>query len=90
MVDHPTILHLLDSSSPRAKMVSAVLRPAKSASELIRYAETVFGDADKAERWLSKPKVFLDGKTPKGVIDSPSDREKIDEMLVRIEYGMIG
>jgi uncharacterized protein (DUF2384 family) len=90
MVDHPTVMHLLDSNRPRAEVVSAGLRPAKSASELVRYAETVFGDADKAERWLSKPKVFLDGKTPRGVMDSPSGREKIDEMLVRIEYGMIG
>ena len=90
MVDHPNILNFLVSGGPKAEMVKSGLRAPKSHSELLRYAETVFGDRDKAKRWLSKPKAFLDGKAPLGVMDTPSGCEKIDEMLVRIEYGMIG
>ena len=90
MVDHPNIMNFLVSSGPQSEKAKASLRPPKSENELVHYAETVFGDPAKAKRWLSKPNVLLDGKAPLGVMDTPSGREKIDEMLVRIEYGMIG
>jgi putative toxin-antitoxin system antitoxin component (TIGR02293 family) len=57
---------------------------------IVAEAERIFGDPAKAHRWLSKPKWFLDEKTPIDVIDTASGFEKVKEMLVRIEYGMIG
>jgi putative toxin-antitoxin system antitoxin component (TIGR02293 family) len=57
---------------------------------LIAEADRVFGDPDKARRWLSKPKWFLHKKTPFDVLETTSGYETIEGMLIRIEHGMIG
>ncbi len=51
-------------------------------------ADRVFGDHEKADRWLRKPKRQLVGKTPVAFLASESGARTVEEMLYRIDYGM--
>jgi putative toxin-antitoxin system antitoxin component (TIGR02293 family) len=51
-------------------------------------AERVFGDRDKAHRWLRKPKRELDGETPLAFLASEAAARVVEEMLNRIEHGI--
>jgi putative toxin-antitoxin system antitoxin component (TIGR02293 family) len=51
-------------------------------------AERVFGDNDKACRWLRKPKRQLMGATPLAFLASEAGARKVEEMLHRIDYGI--
>jgi len=51
-------------------------------------AERVFGDADKAHRWLRKAKRELNGETPLAWLASEAGARVVEEMLFRIEHGI--
>ena len=51
-------------------------------------AERVFGDAEKAHRWLRKAKRELKGETPLAYLASEAGARTVEEMLFRIEYGI--
>ena len=51
-------------------------------------AARVFGDADKAHRWLRKPKRALQGETPLAYLASEAGARVVEEMLHRIEHGI--
>ena len=51
-------------------------------------AERVFGQADKAQRWLRKPKRELKGETPLAYLASEAGARVVEEMLFRIEHGI--
>ena len=51
-------------------------------------AARVFGNPDKANRWMRKPKHQLGGETPLAFLSSEAGARTVEEMLVRIEYGM--
>ncbi|MNN96258.1 hypothetical protein D3C81_2152100 [compost metagenome] len=50
-------------------------------------AVEVFGDRDKAMRWLSKPKRSLGGLTPLTAAATPAGAAVVAEMLERIANG---
>lgn len=52
-------------------------------------ANTVFGDKEKAQRWLRKPKRSLDGETPVTYLSSEAGARVIEEMLMRIDAGIL-
>jgi putative toxin-antitoxin system antitoxin component (TIGR02293 family) len=52
------------------------------------HAERVFGDADKAHRWLRKAKRELKGETPLAWLASEAGARVVEEMLFRIEHGI--
>ncbi len=52
-------------------------------------ATRVFGDADKANRWLRKPKRHLDGATPLAFLGSEAGARVVEDMLQRIDFGMV-
>jgi putative toxin-antitoxin system antitoxin component (TIGR02293 family) len=52
------------------------------------HAERVFGDPEKAHRWLRKPKRALNGETPVAFLASEEGARKVEEMLHRIDHGM--
>jgi putative toxin-antitoxin system antitoxin component (TIGR02293 family) len=54
-----------------------------------RLAAKVFGDADKANRWMRKPKSHLAGNTPLAFLSSENGARVVEEMLERIDHGMI-
>jgi putative toxin-antitoxin system antitoxin component (TIGR02293 family) len=51
-------------------------------------AKRVFGDPQKAYRWLRKPKRMLRGATPVAFLASETGARTVEEMLYRIEHGM--
>jgi putative toxin-antitoxin system antitoxin component (TIGR02293 family) len=51
-------------------------------------AERVFGEPEKAHRWLRKAKRDLKGETPLAYLASEAGARVVEEMLHRIEHGM--
>jgi putative toxin-antitoxin system antitoxin component (TIGR02293 family) len=52
-------------------------------------AEDLFGDAEKAWRWLRNPKIRFDGKTPMEMLATEAGARLVEEMLYQFEYGML-
>jgi putative toxin-antitoxin system antitoxin component (TIGR02293 family) len=52
-------------------------------------AERVFGDKAKAHRWLRKPKLALGRATPLSYLASESGARTVEDMLWRIDYGIL-
>ena len=51
-------------------------------------AARVFGNSEKANRWMRKPKHQLDGATPLAYLMSEAGARVVEEMLDRIDYCM--
>jgi putative toxin-antitoxin system antitoxin component (TIGR02293 family) len=51
-------------------------------------AERVFGEREKAQRWLRKGKRELNGETPVAYLASEAGARLVEEMLFRIEHGI--
>jgi putative toxin-antitoxin system antitoxin component (TIGR02293 family) len=52
-------------------------------------AERIFGDKEKAHRWLRKPKLALDRATPLTYLASEGGARVVEDMLWRIDYGIL-
>jgi len=52
-------------------------------------AERIFGDKQKAHRWLRKPKLALGRATPLTYLASESGARTVEEMLWRIDSGIL-
>ena len=50
-------------------------------------AEQVFGEPDRAWRWLRKPKPRFDGKTPVDMLATEAGARLVEEMIVQIDHG---
>ena len=48
----------------------------------------VFGNPDKARRWLSKPKERFDGRSPLAMMRTGLGGSAVEEMLYQIDEGM--
>lgn len=64
-------------------------RLARLARMIVR-AEEAIGDDDKAHRWLMKPNRALSGQVPFALLDSDAGATAVEQVLDRIEYGVIG
>jgi putative toxin-antitoxin system antitoxin component (TIGR02293 family) len=51
-------------------------------------ARRVFGDNEKAHRWLRKPKRALKGRTPLAFLASEAGARAVEGMLNRIDHGV--
>ena len=51
-------------------------------------ADSVFGNHDKAQRWLRSEIIALDGARPIDLLESETGAHVVFEELVRIDYGM--
>jgi putative toxin-antitoxin system antitoxin component (TIGR02293 family) len=51
-------------------------------------AERVFGEPDKAHRWLRKAKRELHGETPLAYLATEAGARAVEDMLFRIEHGI--
>lgn len=54
-----------------------------------KMAEQVFGSVEKAHRWLRKPKPSLEGETPLNYLASETGARVVEEMLTRIDHGIL-
>jgi putative toxin-antitoxin system antitoxin component (TIGR02293 family) len=50
-------------------------------------AEEVFGDDEKASRWLRKPKERFEGRTPLELLRTEAGARLVEEMLLQLDYG---
>ena len=48
----------------------------------------VFGDADKARRWLSKPMIRFEERTPLTMMRSELGSRTVEEILIQIDEGL--
>jgi putative toxin-antitoxin system antitoxin component (TIGR02293 family) len=53
-------------------------------------AGEVFANRDKALEWLQTPSPALRGATPLRAIETESGRQEVEDILGRIEYGVLG
>ena len=49
--------------------------------------EDVFGDAQKANRWLCENLAILDGKPPLEIARTESGARVVEQMLAKIDWG---
>lgn len=54
---------------------------------IIALAEALFGDEEKAKRWLCKAKVRLSGKAPMSMLSSLPGTRRVEEMLIQAAAG---
>ena len=53
-------------------------------------AIAVFGTDDKAASWLRRPNRALNGELPLALLDTDLGARQIEEVLGRIDYGVVG
>jgi putative toxin-antitoxin system antitoxin component (TIGR02293 family) len=58
-------------------------------ARIVTRAESVFGDKTKAHGWLRKPKRVLNGATPLDYLASEAGARTVEEMLDRIDLGVL-
>lgn len=58
-------------------------------ARVLVHAVGVMGSAEKASRWLKRPNPTLDGLSPLEVLDTDLGSQLVDELLTRIEYGVL-
>jgi putative toxin-antitoxin system antitoxin component (TIGR02293 family) len=54
------------------------------------HAVAVFGDERTAADWLRRPNRALSGEMPLLLLDTEVGTAQVDEVLGRIEYGLVG
>ena len=86
------LLGLSPSTLTRKKATKALLDPAHSdrafrVANAFAYAETVFGEADKALRWMHKPNRAMGGAVPVELLDTQLGETRVRQILTRIEWG---
>jgi putative toxin-antitoxin system antitoxin component (TIGR02293 family) len=57
-------------------------------AEIFTKAMTVFGSKDDAEQWLESPAIGLDQRRPIDLLATPAGVEMVEDLLVRLEYGV--
>jgi putative toxin-antitoxin system antitoxin component (TIGR02293 family) len=57
-------------------------------ARLWELGKKVFGNPDKARRWLTKPKIRFEERTPLAMMRSSAGGDAVEEMLIQIEEGM--
>ena len=57
-------------------------------ARLTALAEAVFGDEERAGRWLRKPKQSLDGQAPLDQLATEAGARLVEEALLRIDHGI--
>jgi len=67
---------------------SAEKASAQRMERIAALAEQVFGDREKARRWLRRPRRTLQGQTARSQLASDSGTQIVEDMLRRIQQGM--
>jgi putative toxin-antitoxin system antitoxin component (TIGR02293 family) len=57
-------------------------------ARIIAFAELVFGDAERAWRWLRKPKRQFDGSSPIEMLATEAGARLVEELIAQIDDGM--
>jgi len=54
----------------------------------IAFAEQTFGESERAWRWLRKPKIQFDGKSPIDMLATEAGARLVEELIVQIDDGL--
>ena len=57
------------------------------AAHITAMAEALFGNNEKAKRWLSKPKDRFSGKSPMAMLSTIEGTRQVEEMLIQLAEG---
>lgn len=93
-VDVVRVLGISGRTLRRQKETPKNPMPADLASKTWLFAETlakatdVFGSKQKAEEWMVKPAVGLDGQRPIGMLQTVQGTELVNDFLTRLEYNV--
>ena len=85
IVPRRTLAHRIAKHQPLSKEESdKAVRVARIAA----MAEQVFGEPERAWRWLRKPKRRFEGKTPLEMLASEAGARLVEEMIGQIDHGI--
>lgn len=85
IVPRRTLAHRIANRQPLSKEESdRAVRVARVAA----LAEQVFSDAERAWRWMRKPKRRFQGKTPLEMLGTEAGARLVEEMIVQIDDGL--
>lgn len=57
-------------------------------AEMLAKATEVFGSKERAEEWMAKPAMGLDGQRPIDLLQTLQGTELVSDFLTRLEYGV--
>lgn len=63
--------------------------PITEIHDLEALAEAVIGDREEARKWLSEPNLATDNRAPILLAGSPEGYERVRNLLLRIEFGVL-
>ncbi|SPF53510.1 conserved hypothetical protein [Candidatus Sulfopaludibacter sp. SbA4] len=85
IVPRRTLAHRIARRQPLSQAESdKAVRVARIAA----MAEQVFGEPDRAWRWLRKPQRRFDGKAPIEMLATEAGARLVEEMIVQIDHGI--
>jgi len=85
IVPRRTLAHRVARHQPLSREESD---KAVRVARITAMAEQVFGDPQRAWRWLRKPKSRFEGKTPIEMLASEAGARLVEEMAAQIDDGM--
>jgi putative toxin-antitoxin system antitoxin component (TIGR02293 family) len=85
IVPRRTLAHRIAKHQPLSKDESD---KAVRVARITAMAEQVFGEPERAWRWLRKPKRRFDGKTPVEMLATEAGARLVEEMIGQIEHGI--
>lgn len=85
IVPRRTLAHRIAKHQPLSKDESD---KAVRVARVTAMAEQVFGEPERAWRWLRKAKRHFNGKTPVEMLATEAGARLVEEMVVQIEDGM--
>ena len=56
--------------------------------EMMALAVKLFGGREEAERWFASEVIALDHQIPSQLIQTQEGRQKVEDVLVRLDYGV--
>jgi putative toxin-antitoxin system antitoxin component (TIGR02293 family) len=74
--------------SPKKPMPADLASKAWLFAETLAKASEVFGGKERAEEWMSKPAMGLDGQRPIEMLQTVQGAELVNDFLTRLEYGV--
>ncbi|SPE34284.1 conserved hypothetical protein [Candidatus Sulfopaludibacter sp. SbA6] len=85
IVPRRTLAHRVARHQPLSKEESD---KAVRVARIAVMAEQVFGEFERAWRWLRKPKRRFDGKTPLDMLATEAGARLVEELIAQIDDGM--
>jgi len=85
IVPRRTLAHRIAKRQPLSKQESD---KAVRVARITAMTEDIFGEPERAWRWLRKPKPRFDGKTPLEMLVTEVGGRLVEEMLIQINHGM--